>query len=94
MTLLSFRIEPACSTALLQAPQGFQEQKQAARKDNAGNRAAWNALFMRPDTVSAAVAAHYGISKAQLLDRDAAGRHLRHGTCRQLGLAISCSSAC
>ena len=57
----------------MQAPQNFQEQKQAARKDNAGNRAAWNALFMRPDTVSAAVAAHYGISKAQLLDRDAAG---------------------
>ena len=58
----------------MQAPQNFQEQKQAARKDNAGNRAAWNALFMRPDTVSAAVAAHYGVSKAQLLDRDAAGK--------------------
>jgi predicted nucleic acid-binding protein len=28
---------------------------------------------MRPDTVAAAVAAHYGVTKAELLDRDAAG---------------------
>ena len=31
---------------------------------------------MRPDTVSAAVAAHYGLSKAELLDRDAAGEQV------------------
>ena len=31
----------------------------------------WNTLFLRADTVAEAVAAHYGITKAQLLDRDA-----------------------
>lgn len=56
-----------------QGRSGFQGHKEAARKEGAGNRAAWNSLFMRPDTVSAAIAAHYGVSKAELLDRDAAG---------------------
>jgi hypothetical protein len=37
----------------------------------AGNRSVWNTLFLRQDTVAEAVAAHYGITKAQLLDRDA-----------------------
>jgi hypothetical protein len=31
----------------------------------------WNTLFLRQDTVAEAIAAHYGITKAQLLDRDA-----------------------
>lgn len=52
---------------------GFQQQKAADQKAGAGNRAAWNTLFMRPDTVAEAVAAHYGISKSQLLDKEAAG---------------------
>lgn len=34
-----------------------------------GNRAAWNTLFMRADTVAEAVAAHYGVTKSELLDR-------------------------
>jgi multiple RNA-binding domain-containing protein 1 len=43
----------------------------------AGNRSAWSTLFMRPDTVAAAVAAHYGVSKAQLLDSSAEDLPLR-----------------
>ncbi len=54
---------------------GFKAQKEAERKEGAGNRAAWNTLFMRPDTVAAAVAEHYGVSRAELLDREASGVH-------------------
>ena len=56
-------------------PRGYRQQREAVQKANAGNRVAWNTLFMRPDTVAEAVAAHYGVSKSQLLDRDAAGKH-------------------
>ena len=57
-------------------PRGYRQQREAEQRANAGNRVAWNTLFMRPDTVAEAVAAHYGVSKSQLLDRDAAGEHL------------------
>lgn len=56
---------------------GFKEQKEARLKASAGNRAAWNTLFMRSDTVAEAVAAHYGVSKAELLDREAADMAVR-----------------
>ena len=52
---------------------GFRAAKEADRKASAGNRAAWNTLFMRPDTVAAAIAEHYGVSRAELLDREASG---------------------
>ena len=52
---------------------GFKADKEATRRASAGNRSAWNTLFMRPDTVAAAIAEHYGVSRAELLDRDAAG---------------------
>lgn len=52
---------------------GFRKQREAEQKRDAGNRAAWNSLFMRPDTVAQAIAAHYGVSKSQLLDKEAAG---------------------
>ena len=52
---------------------GFKAVKEAERRASAGNRSAWNTLFMRPDTVAAAIAEHYGVSRAELLDRDAAG---------------------
>lgn len=55
----------------------FKETREAERKAQAGNRAAWNSLFMRPDTVAEAVAAHYGISKAQLLSKEAADLPVR-----------------
>lgn len=54
-------------------PTNFKKQKEGQQKASAGNRAAWNTLFMRADTVAEAVAAHYGISKSQLLDKEAAG---------------------
>ncbi len=55
----------------------YKEIKDAQRRSQAGNRAAWNTLFMRSDTVAEAVAAHYGISKSQLLSRDAADLPVR-----------------
>ena len=54
---------------------GFKAQKEAEKREGAGNRAAWNTLFMRPDTVAAAVAEHYGVTRAELLDREASGAH-------------------
>ncbi len=56
---------------------GFKAAKEADRKASAGNRSAWNTLFMRPDTVAAAIAEHYGVSRAELLDRDASGMELQ-----------------
>lgn len=55
----------------------FKAQRAAQRKGDAGNRAAWSTLFMRSDTVAAAVAAHYGVSKSQLLDAGASDLPLR-----------------
>lgn len=55
----------------------YKDTKDAERRSQAGNRAAWNTLFMRSDTVAEAVAAHYGISKSQLLSRDAADLPVR-----------------
>jgi hypothetical protein len=52
----------------------FKAAREAARKADAGNRSAWNTLFMRADTVAEAVAAHYGLSKAALLDANAGGK--------------------
>lgn len=61
----------------LQGAAGYKADRDAARKRDAGNRSAWSTLFMRPDTVAAAVAAHYGVSKAQLLDAGAEDLPLR-----------------
>ena len=58
------------------AAKGFKAAKEADRRASAGNRAAWNTLFMRPDTVAAAIAEHYGVSRAELLDREASGASL------------------
>ena len=50
----------------------FKSEREARRKDAAGtNAAAWNSLFMRADTVAAAVAAQYGVAKADLLESGA-----------------------
>lgn len=38
----------------------YKEKKEAELKAGAGNRSAWNTLFMRADTVAEAVAAHFG----------------------------------
>lgn len=46
----------------------FKEQREAARRQTGGDRASWNALYMRPDTVMEAVAAQLGVTKSELLD--------------------------
>jgi len=51
---------------------GFRVQREAQRRAGAGDARAWSALYLRPDTVAAAVAAHYGVTKGELLERDAA----------------------
>lgn len=63
--------------AVPQGPTGYKADKEAQRRRDAGNRSAWSTLFMRADTVAAAVAAHYGVSKAQLLDSAADDLPLR-----------------
>jgi hypothetical protein len=91
---------PAVGCAVLQGG-GFKSQREQQRKADAGNRAAWNSLFMRADTVAEAVAAHYGISKAQLLDAEAADLPVRMalgeaqvGGQPWLGPRASCTSLC
>jgi multiple RNA-binding domain-containing protein 1 len=64
------------------APRGggtssYKRQREGELKASAGNRAAWNSLFMRADTVAEAVAAHYGVTKAELLDPTAADMAVR-----------------
>jgi len=52
----------------------FKAAREASRRaaaGGAGDSKAWNSLFMRQDTVAAAVAAHFGVSKSDLLSRDA-----------------------
>jgi len=49
----------------------FKTERDAERKADAGNTKAWNSLFMRQDTVAAAIAAHYGVTKAELLESGA-----------------------
>lgn len=61
----------------VQGPAGYKSDRDAQRKRDAGNRSAWSTLFMRADTVAAAVAAHYGVSKSQLLDASAEDLPLR-----------------
>lgn len=53
------------------ATSSYKRKKEADLKASAGNKVAWNSLFMRADTVAEAVAAHYGVSKADLLDPSA-----------------------
>jgi len=85
MHVLPSRRHPAEDSGAAAAPAadgpapaaGFKQQRDAQRRSDAGNRAAWNSLFMRADTVAEAVAAHYGVTKAQLLDREAADLPVR-----------------
>ncbi|GAB4829474.1 hypothetical protein Ancab_019147 [Ancistrocladus abbreviatus] len=51
----------------------FKQQREEERKTSeaSGNTRAWNSLFMRPDTVVENIARKYGVSKSDLLDREA-----------------------
>ncbi|CAG9460741.1 unnamed protein product [Pedinophyceae sp. YPF-701] len=46
----------------------FKQKREEQKKSDAGNARSWNALFMRQDTVAEAIAAHYGVTKAELYD--------------------------
>ncbi|XAR56187.1 hypothetical protein NMG60_11036565 [Bertholletia excelsa] len=51
----------------------FKQQRKEERKasEASGNTRAWNSLFMRPDTVVENIARKFGVSKTDLLDREA-----------------------
>ena len=48
----------------------YKKQKEHMRKADAADKKAWNALFMRQDTVLSAVAAMYGVDKGDLLSTE------------------------
>ena len=48
----------------------YKKQKEHARKADAADKKAWNALFMRQDTILSAVAAMYGVDKGDLLSTE------------------------
>jgi hypothetical protein len=49
----------------------FKSVRDAQRKAEAGNKAAWSTLYMRDDTIAEAIAAILGIPKSELLDPEA-----------------------
>ena len=48
----------------------YKKQKEHMRKADAADKKAWNALFMRQDTVLSAIAAMYGVDKGDLLSTE------------------------
>lgn len=54
-------------------PKNLKQQRLEERKmsEAGGNTRAWNSLFMRPDTVVENIARKFGVSKSDLLDREA-----------------------
>ncbi|KAA8544700.1 hypothetical protein F0562_019453 [Nyssa sinensis] len=56
-----------------QSSKSFKQQREEERKasEASGNTRAWNSLFMRPDTVVENIARKFGVSKGDLLDREA-----------------------
>ncbi|XVF40013.1 hypothetical protein PTKIN_Ptkin01aG0078500 [Pterospermum kingtungense] len=56
-----------------QVSKTFKQKREEERKasEASGDTRAWNSLFMRPDTVVENIARKYGVSKSELLDREA-----------------------
>ncbi|XWS19950.1 hypothetical protein CRYUN_Cryun31cG0059500 [Craigia yunnanensis] len=56
-----------------QGSKTFKQKREEERKasEASGDTRAWNSLFMRPDTVAENIARKYGVSKSELLDREA-----------------------
>jgi len=76
--ILPAKLPPHSKTAAERgASTSYKQEKEEDRKSQAGNRATWNSLFMRQDTVAEAIAAHFGVSKSELLDRDTADLPVR-----------------
>eukprot|EP00884_Botryococcus_braunii_P005166 jgi/Botrbrau1/14650/Bobra.0108s0011.1 len=72
--------KPVVELAGEAAKGGFKAEKEAARKAEAGKRASWNTLYMRPDTIVQAAAALLGTSPSALMDPDAEGYSLEFAT--------------
>lgn len=70
--ILAGRPAPASdATADAQGAKSFKEERAQAKKGSAGKATnAWNSLFVRADTVAEAIAAHFGIPKSALLDKE------------------------
>jgi len=49
---------------------GFKKKKEKELKENAGSSHNWNSFFMNSDAVAQAIAAKFGVTKAQVLDRE------------------------
>ncbi|RHN72215.1 putative nucleotide-binding alpha-beta plait domain-containing protein [Medicago truncatula] len=56
-----------------QGTKTLKQRREEERKvaEASGDTRAWNSLFMRPDTIVENVARKYGVSKSDLLDREA-----------------------
>ncbi|XP_060191677.1 uncharacterized protein LOC132621427 isoform X2 [Lycium barbarum] len=67
----SEKIETVANTK--QSSNTFKQQRQEEKKasEASGNTRSWNTLFMRPDTVVENIARKFGVSKSDLLDREA-----------------------
>jgi multiple RNA-binding domain-containing protein 1 len=54
-------------------PKTFKQKREEQRKasEAGGDTKAWNSLFMRPDTILENIVRVYGVSKSELLDREA-----------------------
>jgi len=55
----------------------YRKEKEESLKQNIGDRSTWNTFYMRPDTVTEAVAEYYGLSRSALMDRDASDLGVR-----------------
>ncbi|XP_057970697.1 multiple RNA-binding domain-containing protein 1 isoform X2 [Malania oleifera] len=61
------------NTSVIQSSKTFRQKREEERKasEASGDTRAWNSLFMRPDTVVENIARKHGVSKSDLLDREA-----------------------
>ncbi|KAF3944314.1 hypothetical protein CMV_029201 [Castanea mollissima] len=59
--------------SVAQTPKNFKQKREEERKasEASGDTRAWNSFFMRSDTVVENIARKYGVSKSELLDREA-----------------------
>ncbi|KAM7524839.1 hypothetical protein LguiA_014741 [Lonicera macranthoides] len=66
-------VEPEINVSLTHSSKTFKQKRVEERKTSeaSGNTRAWNSLFMRPDTVVENIARKFGVSKSDLLDREA-----------------------
>ena len=55
----------------------FKKERAQKLKEAAGKRASWNTFYIRPDAIADAVANDYGMSKSDLMDRDASDLGVR-----------------